>query len=170
MGYQLIETIEVGSGGAASIEFVGIDQTGVDLALLLSTRQDAFGHNQIIMRFNSDSGSNYSFKELVGNGSSAASSGATSTTSARIKTASPGPSETANTFGSSNVLISNYTSSNAKSISADSASETNAAAAYLSITANVWTGTAAITTITLTGDGANFVEFSTASLFKITAD
>tara|TARA_R110001606_G_scaffold102687_1_gene225142 strand:+ start:398 stop:910 length:513 start_codon:yes stop_codon:yes gene_type:complete len=166
---QLIQTVTVGAGGAASIEFAGIDQTGVDLALLLSTRQDAFAHNQIIMRFNSDSGSNYSFVELTGSGSSASSDSA-STTSARIKAASPGPSETANTFGSSNVLISNYTSSSAKSISSDSVTENNATAAYQSMTANTWTGTTAITTITLTGDGANFVEHSTASLFKIKYD
>lgn len=163
---QLIQTVEVGSGGASSIEFTSIAASWTDLMILLSTRQDGFSHNQIIMRFNSDSGSNYSFVELTGSGSSD-SSDSDSTTSARIKAASPGPSQTANTFGSSNVLISNYTSSSAKSISSDSVEENNAIAAYQSITANAWTGTAAITTITLTGDGANFVEHSTASLYGI---
>jgi hypothetical protein len=43
MGYQLIEHIEVGSGGAASIEFTGIPQDGVDLVLLASLRTDATG-------------------------------------------------------------------------------------------------------------------------------
>ena len=170
MGMQLIETISVGSGGAASMEFTGIAQDGVDLALLLSTRQDAFGHNQVKIRFNSDSGNNYSYLYLTGNGSSVVSFGAASNDFARIHRSSPGPSQTANTFGSTNVLIANYTSSSGKSISAETVSEDNAATAYQSITTNVWTGTAAITTITLTGDAANYVEYTTASLYKITAD
>ena len=41
MGMQLIEHIEVGSGGAASIEFTGIDQTGQDLLLKVSSRNSA---------------------------------------------------------------------------------------------------------------------------------
>jgi hypothetical protein len=40
MGYQLIETIEVGSGGAASIEFTSIPQDGVQFLTTLRQVQN----------------------------------------------------------------------------------------------------------------------------------
>ena len=166
MAMTLIETITVGSGGAASIEFTGIPQDGKDLKLLFSTRQDGFAHNQIMIQFNSDTNNNYSVLELTGSGTNVISASGTRN-SARIKAASPGPSETANTFGSSSVLISNYATSGAKPLSSESVTENNSSQAFQSLGANSWAGPAVITTITCTGDGADFVEHSTASLYSI---
>ena len=166
MTMTLVETITVGSGGAASIEFTGIPGDGKDLVLLLSTRQDSFSHNQIMGTFNNDAGNNYHHIELKGSGSSASTASYT-LTSFRIPTASPTVSQTANTFGSSRVLVSNYASSNAKPISVESVTETNDSTAYQAISGGFWSGTGAITTVKLIGDSANFLEHSTASLYII---
>ena len=164
MGYQLIETIEVGSGGAASIEFTGIPQDGVDLVCLISERHTDTG-NVIKVALNGDGGSNYTWKRLYGTGSGAYSDGYTSFPPF-------GPwgapnSFTANTFGNAEVRIPNYASTNPKVVSYDGVTENNASLAYSGIGVLSWNQSSAITSLTL---GTNFAEFSTASLYKITAD
>lgn len=169
MAYELIETIEVGAGGAASIEFTSIPQDGVDLVVVLSARTSSSGGNNFFGRFNSDTGSNYSYINLQGDGSSVRSTGTSSTD--RITFGDygyvPGSTYTANTFSSTEIRISNYTSSSAKSISQDGVGENNATAAGQNITAASWSGTAAITAFELYVSGETFVQYSTASLFKI---
>ena len=168
MGMQLIETIEVGAGGAASIEFTGIPQDGVDLVIAVSGRV-SFGNIVAACRVQlNSSSSGYSGRELYGNGSSASSG--TGTTSYIAPTFSVTDSlATASTFGSFQLYISNYTSGVAKSASADAVTEHNATFSYQNISAWNWTGTAAISSIQLSSN-ANFVQYSTASLYMITAD
>ena len=106
MAMELIETIEVGSGGASSIEFTSIPQDGVDLLLMFSGRDTSTTENAKIT-LNSDGGSNYPTVTLDGNGSSASSSGFTGT---RLRGLQGQSSYTSNTFGSVSIYISNYTS------------------------------------------------------------
>ena len=167
---QLIETIEVGSGGAASIEFTSIPQDGVDLVLVFSCRTDnATVHLSTYVTFNSDTSANYDWLFLRGSGTSADSVSVSGDTKGWVGYI-PGSSSTANTFGNTAVYISNYTSSAAKSFSSDNANETNAASVRMAIDASKWSGTDAISSIQLFGSSDNFVQYSTASLYKITAD
>jgi hypothetical protein len=169
MGYQLIEHIEVGSGGAASIEFAGIDGTGQDLMCLVSPRVSATGYN-VRARFNSDSGSNYAYRNLYGTGSSVASQ-SYATQNGILFGIVAGGTNTSDTFASVQLTVPNYSGSSSKTISSDSVSENNATQAYQQISAGSWTGTAAITTLTISVEGtATFSQYSTASLYKITAD
>jgi len=165
MGYQLIETIEVGAGGAASIEFTGIPQDGVDLAVLMSAR----GGNQLTdLSFNADTGTNYTYKMLQGTGSAATSNGSTS--EAIRFYAITEDSRTANTFSNAEIRISNYTSATAKSVSIDGVTENNATYAIMAIAAGSYSGTSAITSLKLASNGDVLDQYSTASLYKITAD
>ena len=167
MAMQLIETIEVGSGGAASIEFTSIPQDGVDLVLVLSARSDqATTATSATVNFNSDTGGNYTFIRLTGDGSSATSYTAAAT-AIYFTYSVTGSTATSNTFGNSSLYISNYTSSSAKSISQDGVNENNSTASRQTITAQSWSGTSAISTITLATFNNNFVQYSTASLYKI---
>jgi hypothetical protein len=166
MGMELVEFIEVGAGGAASIEFTGIPQDGVDLVLVYSTRLDvAAAIHPVTFALNSNT-SNLSSRRLYGSGSGANSNtfvGGGQTSAA---------TSTSNTFGNQSLYISNYTSSANKSISIDSVSENNATAAYQEIYGLAWADTTAVSSITLSvyGGSGNFVQYSTASLYKITAD
>tara|TARA_R110000796_G_scaffold250026_1_gene378460 strand:- start:31 stop:534 length:504 start_codon:yes stop_codon:yes gene_type:complete len=167
MGYQLIETIEVGAGGAASIEFTGIDGTGQDLILQVSARNSDATPTVILGTLNSDTGSNYGSVSLEGNGASPSTSSATlGFWRLRIT----GSGDTANTFGSGQLYISNYASTTNKSLSGDSVSENNATTAYQRLDAMSYATTSAITSIQAAIAGDNFAEFSTASLYMITAD
>ena len=162
MGYQLIETIEVGAGGASSLNFTYIAQDAVDLVVLVSARNSAgnFG-----LRFNGDSASNYPVNVLYGTGSVA---GPNAYTSSKAIAWTSSTSYSADTFGSTSFYISNYTATGNKSVSIDFVSENNATTTNMGINAAKWNGTAAITAIEVNGTG--FVEFTTASLYSITAD
>jgi hypothetical protein len=166
MGYQLIETVTVGSGGAASIEFTGINQDGVDLALLISSRGQA-SQTAIIIRLNSDPSPLNDEIRLEGSGS--ASFSVSSTNATYIRAYSTGTSQTSNTFSNSSVYVPNYTGSTHKSVSVDSVQENNAAASFQLLNAGLYKSTSAITSVNLS-ISSGFAEYSSASLYQITAD
>jgi hypothetical protein len=165
--YILLERVEL-NASAASISFANIPQTGyTDLKIVVSNRVNSGGVNIMGMTFNGVT-TGYSFKNLEGTGSAAASGGGTSTGgwSGLIQP----PSYTANTFSSNEIYIPNYTSSNNKSWSVDSTTENNATGSYIELIAGLWSNTAAITSIAFTDLGGNsFAAGSTFSLYGIAA-
>lgn len=160
--YKKISSVTVGSGGAADIEFTSIPGTYTDLVLHLSARSSSTDEDCKVT-FNT-SGGTYTVRRLIGTGS--ATSSDTSPTQAYMRM---NPStDTASTFSNCTMYIPNYTSSNAKSISADSVTENNGTRGIQMLVAGLWSGTDAITKITLTNQaGNNFVQYSTATLYGI---
>ena len=167
--YKLIETVTVGSGGTANVEFTSIPQTYTDLVLVHSVRvalSDVASSS--IVQFNNDTGANYSSRRLQGDGSIATSTAFSNNALFGLSGAVPAATATTSVFSNGLVYIPNYRSSVAKPFSADSVSETNATNGYLGLFASIWSGTDAITTITLKDySGTNFVEYSSASLYGI---
>ena len=159
--HKLIETITVGSGGAANIEFTSIPQTYTDLVLLCSLDNS---NSSVVadIRFNGLS-TNLSSRLLTGNGSAASS-----TTSTALRSYGTNPSDyTASVFGNMTIYIPNYSGSTNKSVSMDYVTENNTTEAYSGFTAGLWSSTAAITQITLILSGGNAVQYSSASLYGI---
>ena len=73
--YDALSTVTVPSGGASSITFSAIPQTGYKHLQIRATAADTgTGLFDITMRFNGDTGSNYAGHQLNGNGSSASAS------------------------------------------------------------------------------------------------
>ena len=162
-----IASVTVGSGGASSIDFTSIPSTYTDLCVKLSMRVNAgSGGYQTYVRFNSDSGSNYSWRNLLGTGSSTVSQNSSPDTGMRI-TMSVSSGDTASTFSNSELYIPNYAGSTYKSVSADGVSENNATAATADLAAGLWSSTSAITAVNVFASGANFVQYSTATLYGI---
>ena len=166
MAYELIETIEVGAGGASVLEFQSIPQDGVDLVLVMSPDTSLTANASINITFNGDTGTNYNWLHIRSDGSGLNNDSQTSDTEITLSRAMYGAA-TADTFASCSVYVSNYTSSASKSVSADFVNENNGSTAYMGIVAGSYTPTAAITTVTATPANGNFVQYSTASLFKI---
>ena len=162
----LITSVTVGSGGAASVTLPAtgtIPATYTDLQVLVSTRGATGGVGYNLIQFNSST-SNFSTKEVQGNGSGTSSN---SDTTGRAG-AYVGSTDTASTFSNNLIYIPNYTSSNYKSFSVDSVTENNATTAYATLIAGLWSNTAAITSITFTTSGSvNFAEGSTFYLYGI---
>lgn len=158
--YVKIETITVGAGGAASIDFTSIPATYTDLALLSSLRSSDGGVAvDINIKFNNvDTGKTILYADATGSGTR---SGFYSYTSLGCN----GSSATSNTFANSSLYIANYAdTSNNKRFSIDYAPETNATTTYYGFKAGEWASTAAVNRLTFVG---NFVQYSTATLYGI---
>lgn len=164
--YEAIATVTVGSGGASTIDFTSIPNTFTDLLIKYSLRTSHSSvADDLLIRFNSDTTNNYTYRRLFGNGSSAISDNATSNfvLASFINAANA----TSSTFGNGEIYIPNYTSSNRKTTSSDAVAETNASTQFMAMIASIWNGTSAITSIQLIGGSANFVQHSTATLYGI---
>ena len=167
--YEAIATVEVGSGGAASIDFSSIPQTGyTDLLVKTSYRTNNTQiYDQLRLTFNGSSTAVYSFKGITGNGASPSSESSSSVASIKVAPGG-GNSATAYTFTNDEIYIPNYTSSNYKSLSSEGVGENNATTGYNSMFAGLWSNTAAITQITLVPESAGtFFQYSTATLYGI---
>ena len=165
MGYQLIETIEVGSGGASSIEFTGIAGTGQDLVILWSLRCTTNNATGSLTINGSDADRSWVILYGTGNGL-----GSNAYTSSNISAMQVENADTANTFSNGQLYISNYASSANKSMSVDSVTENNGTVAQSVLQAISWAQTAAITSLGVNARSGNLAEFSSASLYMITAD
>lgn len=163
--YIPISTVTVGSGGAASISFTGIPQTYTDLVVKVSARNSA-NNDGMGISFNGSS-TNYSYRDLYGSGSAAGSTNNTTGPATGYGLIDQSPA-TASTFANGEIYISNYTSSNNKSVSIDGVTENNATATYAYLSAILWSNTAPITSITLTALSSGTIQqYSTATLYGI---
>ena len=169
MALQLfkIQTAEVASN-ASSVTFSDIPQGYTDLVLKFSTRDtDAGAASHFGFTFNGDTSSNYTSRFIRGDGNGSVLS-FSQTHGFIVASYQSAAGSTANTFGSGEMYIPNYRSSTQKSLSLESMSETNDVTSYMNITAGLWTGTSAITSITATQTiGGPFVANSTFTLYGI---
>ena len=170
--YTLISSVTVGAGGAASIDFTSIPATYTDLKLVLSLRGNAAQYDDYInLRFNNDSGANYSARNLSAVGGGGVDSRSWSAQTYGYAFQIDAANSTANTFGNVEIYIPNYTSSNTKSFSNDGVAEQNGDTwtnRQSSLNAGLWSGTAAINRITLSVGGSTlWVQYSTAYLYGI---
>lgn len=163
---QIIERVELTSG-AASVTFSSIPNSFTDLMILVSARFDnQSGSAAALPMYVTFNGTAYNAarRQLFGSGSSATSFSGTDGESGNI----PTTVATSNTFGSAQIYIPNYTSSNNKSFSADIVSENNATQATQEILAGLWSNNAAITSVTLDAFSTfNFVSGSSFTLYGI---
>jgi len=159
--YVLLEKITVGAAGASSVTFSSIPQTGyTDLVVKMSAR-DGSSNGTIYVSINGTTQTNQTMRRLEGNGASA-----TSDNQSSIYFQMGYASHTANTFGSAEMYIPNYTSSNYKSISIDAIEENNAATAYSNLVAGLWSNTAAITSLNFQCN-ASFAQYTTFYLYGV---
>jgi hypothetical protein len=169
--YTIIASNTVGSGGASTVTLSSIPQTGyTDFVVKVSARSSRTtgGTDNLRMAINGSS-SNFTFKNFFATGGSASSDSGTIPYMGDMPQQSGSSGWTANTFGSYEIYIPNYTSSNNKSISVDYATENNATTNYNGFIASLWSQTDAITSLTFTTGGAqSFVEHSTFTLYGIT--
>jgi hypothetical protein len=74
---------------------------------------------------------------------------------------------TASTFASNSIYIPNYAGSANKSASHDGTTESNSTLALATLTASLWSNSAAINQIAFTAEIGSFVEHSTAYLYGV---
>jgi hypothetical protein len=164
--YSLIAS-NVLSSAAASVTFSAIPATYTDLVLRMSARRDvAAASGAFRMRFNGLTTTIYSYTDLTGSGSAAASARA-SGSSAFLEPETVGNTATSNTFSSHEFYIPSYTASQNKPMSAFSVAENNTTAAEMSVAAYLLSSTAAINEILIYPPSGNFMIGSSFYLYGI---
>lgn len=166
--YESIQTVTVGSGGQSTISFTSIPSTYKHLqirAIGRSTNADT--QDNTYVRFNSDSGANYSWHYLGGDGSSFFAS-ATSSTNQIISGRLSAANATSGMFGSYVIDILDYADTNKyKTTRTFTGVDLNGAGNVWLWSGN-WRNTSAITTVTLTTASAtNFAQNSSFALYGI---
>jgi len=168
--FELISRVEVGAGGAASIEFVGIPSTFAHLQIRGILRHSSTGAagGYAGFRFNSDAGSNYGYHALWGDGSSATGDGLQSQTTLianRCTTAT----QTASNFGAYVVDILDYASTSKNTTTRALAGYDNNGSGLLYVKSGLWLNTSAITSITVSPNAGSWVQHSTLALYGVKA-
>ena len=174
--YDSLATFTVPSGGLNSVTFQGIPQTYAHLQIRAIHRQDLAntGVDWINIRMGNnflDTGSNYVYHYLLGDGAAASSSNGLSQSKILCSLGNPSNNQTALVFGSSIMDIYDYANPNKYTTVkimnglANNTSSEN----YVMFSSGLWLNTQPVTTISLfnnTGTN-NFVQNSQFALYGV---
>lgn len=158
--YEPIATTTLGVASTA-ITFSSIPSTYTDLKLVLVGTTTT---PNMLLRFNSDSATNYSITNLYGNGSTATSDRGSN--AAQINVAWVGTSSTIPTMNQ--IDIFSYAGSTYKTVLNNYSSDQNGAGNEM-VQVGLWRSTSAINTITLSGTSGTYSTGFTATLYGIKA-
>ena len=174
--YESIATVTVGSGGQSTISFTSIPSTYKHLQLRVFARDSRTPpvgvYNNMQMQVGNgsiDTGTNYTYHTLQGNGSAASADGAANSTSTDY-TLIPSVTAQSGVFSALIVDILDYADTNKnKTIRMLNGVENNASATgFINLSSSVWRNTSAITDILFKNSGANnFVQYSQFALYGI---
>jgi hypothetical protein len=160
--YESIATTTLGSA-QSSITFSSFSGY-THLQVRSLARQTLSSVSYMFFRFNSDSGSNYSYHTVYGDGASAAVDTGTSQTLG-VAGLQGG---TANIFAGSVLDILDYSNTNKfKTTRVLDGVDVNGAGGYVELTSSCWRSTSAITSIEIFLSGASFATGSTFSIYGI---
>jgi hypothetical protein len=165
MSIELVSTVVVGSGGAASISFSSIPTDGTDLLLQLRTRTDNTNHD--IRIYPNSSSSNHNWYRIFGFGDGMSGSNGlpNSTNLPRFTNIS---TSLANIFSNGSIYFVNYRSGTTKAFYSDYVFSNNSSQGGLNWVGERWADNTAISSLLIEPLAGSFVENTTASLYKIT--
>ena len=150
-----------------TITFSSIPQTFTHLQIRLSMI-GASGGSNIVANFNSDTGTNYTWHELQGQGTVASAYSRTAQTYSRWFGRNVSASSTAPTAIIADIL--DYTNTNKYKTVRDLAGMDANGSGEVSLTSSLWMNTAAITSITVkTHDGVNYASGTKIALYGVKA-
>lgn len=170
--FESIATVTVGSGGASSIDFTSIPAGYSHLQVRYSCQDNRGTFNDSLMniRFNSDSGNNYAWHYVRGNGSATEATATTST--AQIQVATTATAATNNFLGG--VLdVLDYANTNkyktARILSGfDNNNTGSGSLGLIYLYSGLWQNTNAITSISFASSlGTSFNQYSHFALYGI---
>ena len=161
--FQSIATVTVGSGGTSTITFSSIPATYQHLQVRYVARCSS-GTTYMKVNLNNDTGSNYSWHELYGNGTSAASAAGSS---AAFGVTGDSISDTADTFGAGVIDILDYADTNKhKTVRTLSGQDRNGSGNVWLISSR-WGSGNAIDEIDFIFNSGNFAQYSHFALYGI---
>jgi len=157
------------SAGTSYIDFTSIPSTYTHLQIRgIARSNDASAGNNlgIYARFNSDSGSNYAFHFLTGNGSTAGAAALASQTEMFWNAVNPRGGDTANVYSANVIDILDYANTNKyKTVRTLSGDDLNGSG-VVRLNSALWMSTAAVSSIRIFMEG-NFAANSQLALYGI---
>ena len=173
--YDSIATVTVGGGGAADVEFTSIPATYTHLQIrgIVKLSRTA-GNENLAMRFNSDTGSNYSFHQLIGNGATVSTDAGATQTYMYLGETMGSWASAASMFSPNVIDILDYANTNKyKTIRTLEGGDQNGNTApngdtgKMGFTSGNWRNTNAITSIKIYPTGGTISEYTTFALYGI---
>jgi hypothetical protein len=167
---------QTASGSAAVITFNNIPQTFTDLLIEVSARSSNASNDSFFMQCGTslgfDSAAVYSQTRLGGDGAGVWSDRQTGQSWCFTYATVPATNGTSNTFGSAQIYVPNYISSNFKSFILNAVSERSATTGNnieQMLHADLWRNTNALTSVKFQLlSGSNFAANSTITIYGIT--
>lgn len=156
--YEPISTQTISGTSTSTVTFSSIPQTYTDLVLVSALTQSADVASYL--RFNSDTGTNYSRTRLLGTGSAATSARGTSETGIEFWAG------TLTNFGNAIHQINNYSNTTTYKTSLGRINNTFD---WLGANVGLWRSTSAITTVSFTVSSGYIIAGSTFTLYGIKA-
>jgi hypothetical protein len=170
--YESIQTVTVGSGGATDITFTSIPSSYQHLQIrgFARTSRATFGVDALRFQLNGDTAGNYSWHHLRGDGATTESSALANSSymeSQRILGTTTGSG-----FGGLIIDLLDYKDTNKYTTArvfggVDTNGTVGGIGGAVMITSGSWRNTAAVTSIKLYGDAANFAQHSHFALYGI---
>jgi hypothetical protein len=172
--YDSIATVSVGAGGASSITISSIPSTYTHLQVrgIARTARATFSNDGVVVRFNSDSGTNYSRHQIAGDTFSQSFDVNATANSTGPYGVAAGNGANANVFGPLVIDIFDYANTNKSKTfryfgGVDNNSNSNQTNGWVGLSSGAWYNTNAITSITFSGLSGNLLQFSTFALYGI---
>ena len=167
--FESIATVTVGGGGAANVEFTSIPATYQHLQIrgILRDQRATYGNSGPLVQFNSDTGSNYSWHDIYGDGSSAVARGAANTVDMG-SVGGAGGGAPANVFGALVIDILDYADTNKYKTVRYLGGQDQNGAGEIFFGSGLWMNTNAVTQLDITSfTGNSFVQYSSFALYGI---
>jgi hypothetical protein len=170
--YESIATTTVGSGGSSTITFSSIPATYKHLEVRLIARSALTGsgnQDDILMRFNSDTGNNYVGHQLYGDGSSTGSGslGGTPPVNIMYPAYVTSNSAIASSYGVGIIDILDYANTNKYKVMRSLNGHDNNGNGFILHRTSLWMSTSAISSITFTFSSSNYMQYSQFALYGI---
>jgi hypothetical protein len=167
--YESIATVTVGAGGAATVDFTSIPATYTHLQVRFIARSDRSANNEDILftRYNNDTGTNYAYHWLAGNGSGVDIFTGSSTAS--VWTGSLSAANAASTTLAAGIIdVLDYTNTNKNTTTRILSGYDSNGHGRVVLSSTLWNNTAAVNRITLLpGFGTIFTQYSQFALYGI---
>jgi hypothetical protein len=163
--YESIATVTVGALGTDSISFTSIPSTYKHLQVRWIARDTTSNLGYAFLRFNSDSGSNYSYHTLFGDGSSVG----VDTGSSQTNAVAGLYGGTANIFAANVLDILDYADTNKyKTTRVLDGFDVNGSGGYVEFTSSGWRSTVAVNELSIRAQaGKAFNQYSHFALYGI---
>ena len=157
--YESIATVTVGAGGQSSIEFTSIPSTYKHLQVRMLAKFSGGDWTEI--KLNGDTGSNYTYHYLQGNGSAASAGGGSFNASGLGL-------QFGTEWGSGIIDVLDYTNTNKlKTVRNLGGFDANGSG-FIILSSNLWNNTAAVTSLKLQKSSAGtFAQYSSFALYGV---